>query len=107
MDPAITWFQPEQEGPAKHQWLRFWQTQQELDNMNLKDGDNEVESLTNGFNLHNNSVMNGKGDKSLTFANRRRRDIRHIRPLGRNFAGAHGECPWRRPNYPYARGVIG
>lgn len=107
MDPAITWFQPEQEGPAKHQWLRFWQTQQELDNMNLKDVDNEGEQITNGFNTHNNSVMNGKGDKSVTFTNRRRRDNRLIRPLNKNFAGDHGRYPWRPFKYPYMRGVVG
>lgn len=107
MDPAITWLQPEQEGPAKHQWLRYWQTQQELDNMNLKDGDNEGEPITNGFNTHNNSIMNGKGDKLVSYTNRRRRDNRLVRPLNKNFAGDHGGCPWRLIKYPYNRGVLG
>lgn len=106
MDPAITWFQPEQEGPAKYQWLRFWQTQQELDNMNLKD-DTEVEPITNGFNTHNNSVMNGKGDKSVTYTYRRRRDNRFIRTLNKNFTGDHGGCPWRPSKFSYHRGILG
>lgn len=106
MDPAITWFQPEQEGPAKQQWLRFWQTQQELDSMNLKETDSESETITNGFNTHNNVIMNGKTDKNVNF-NRRRKDNRPIRPLTRHFPSEYGGCPWRQLRFPYHRGVLG
>lgn len=31
MDPAIAWFQEEQEGPSKRLWLSIWETIQELE----------------------------------------------------------------------------
>lgn len=31
MDPAIAWFQEEQEGPSKKLWLAIWETIQELE----------------------------------------------------------------------------
>lgn len=31
MDPAIAWFQEEQEGPSKRLWLSIWETNQELE----------------------------------------------------------------------------
>ncbi|XP_018562851.1 non-canonical poly(A) RNA polymerase protein Trf4-1 [Anoplophora glabripennis] len=108
MDPSISWFQPEQEGPAKLLWLRIWQTQQELDNMNLKEGDGDMDPITNGFNTHNNLIMNGKTDKCNNFAQRRRKDNRpSTRPLNRKSVSDCGGCPWRQPKFPYHRGVMG
>ncbi|KPJ09863.1 hypothetical protein RR48_03467 [Papilio machaon] len=40
MDPAVAWYQPEQEGPAKRLWLRIWETQSDIDKMNLKNLEN-------------------------------------------------------------------
>ncbi|XP_053697857.1 non-canonical poly(A) RNA polymerase protein Trf4-1-like [Sabethes cyaneus] len=31
MDPAVAWFQEEQEGPAKRMWMGIWETMSELD----------------------------------------------------------------------------
>ncbi|XP_058445784.1 non-canonical poly(A) RNA polymerase protein Trf4-1-like [Malaya genurostris] len=31
MDPAVAWFQEEQEGPAKRMWMSIWETMAELD----------------------------------------------------------------------------
>lgn len=31
MDPAVAWFQEEQEGPAKRLWLSIWDTIQEME----------------------------------------------------------------------------
>lgn len=31
MDPAIAWFQEEQEGPSKRLWLSIWETIQEVE----------------------------------------------------------------------------
>lgn len=31
MDPAIAWFQEEQEGPSKRLWLSIWETIQEME----------------------------------------------------------------------------
>ncbi|KAG5899841.1 hypothetical protein JTB14_012312 [Gonioctena quinquepunctata] len=108
MDPSISWFQPEQEGPAKLLWLRIWQTQQEFDNMNLKEGDSEVETFTNGFTMHNTNIMNGKSDNNSTVLGRRRKDARPTSRMGnRKLADDHGGCPWRPFKYPYHRGVMG
>lgn len=30
MDPAVAWYQEEQEGPAKYQWMKIWETMSEL-----------------------------------------------------------------------------
>lgn len=101
---------PEQEGPAKVLWLRVWQTQQEIESMNLRDSDNDAEGITNGFNNHQNAIMNGKTDKSGNFtrARRTKSDNRPSqRPLHRKFVTDYGGCPWRQEKYHYARGVVG
>lgn len=110
MDPSISWLQPEQEGPAKQLWLRIWQTQQELDSMNIKDVDNDFEPFSNGFN---GQIMNGKTDKNSSYAPLRRRKgdnrastklmVRHPQKV----VGEFGGCPWRRHQLPYGRGVVG
>ncbi|CAH1117234.1 unnamed protein product [Phaedon cochleariae] len=105
MDPSISWFQPEQEGPAKLLWLRIWQTQREFDNMNLKEGDNELETITNGFITHNNAIMNGKSEKTGAFTNNRRR--KDSRVVSRKQSVDYGGCPWRLCKFPYQRGVMG
>ncbi|CAH0550289.1 unnamed protein product [Brassicogethes aeneus] len=110
MDPAISWSQPEQDGPAKLLWLRIWQTQQELESMNLKEGDSDVETFTNGFNNQNNAIVNGKMDKTTSSLNRRRKveNRTNNRPASRhNRLINDGECPWRAENYPYLKGVMG
>lgn len=107
MDPSISWLQPEQEGPAKQLWLRIWQTQQESDNMNLKEGDSELETITNGYTTHRVGLMNGKTDKNATFS-RRRKDNRPVtRSVHRKLSSDYGGCPWRQPNFPYQKGVVG
>ncbi|KAJ8973046.1 hypothetical protein NQ317_011326 [Molorchus minor] len=108
MDPSISWFQPEQEGPAKNLWLRVWKTQQEFDNMNLKEGDGEMDTIANGFNTINSPMMNGKTDKTSNFAQRRRKDNRlTVRSSNRKFVPDCGGCPWRQPNFPYPKSILG
>ncbi|KAJ8912839.1 hypothetical protein NQ315_007970 [Exocentrus adspersus] len=107
MDPSISWFQPEQEGPAKLLWFRIWQTQLELDNMNLKETDGEVESVSNGFNTHNNLIMNGKTDQANSFSRKRKDNRPTMRPLNRKSVSDCGGCPWRQPRFQYQRGVLG
>lgn len=118
MDPSIPWFQPEQEGPAKHLWLRIWQTELEFDSMNLKDNDSDTESsFPNGLN-HHHIMMNGKTDNknssttTTTFGQRRRKgDNRsNTKLMGRQpqrIIGDFGGCSWRRDQFVYSRGVIG
>lgn len=110
MDSCLTWLMPEQEGPAKVLWLRVWQTQQEIESMNLRDSDNDAEGITNGFNNHQSAIMNGKTDKSGNFtrARRTKSDNRPSqRPLHRKFVTDYGGCPWRQEKHHYARGVVG
>lgn len=35
MDPAIAWFQEEQEGPSKRLWLGIWETIQEMEQQQM------------------------------------------------------------------------
>lgn len=107
MEPPISWYLPEQEGPAKALWLQIWQTQLRLENMNVKEGDSELDFAANGLNTHTNSVMNGKTDKGASFPNRRRKD--NNRPTSRVItrkipSDVH---PWRISGFPYQRGVMG
>ncbi|XP_025835721.1 non-canonical poly(A) RNA polymerase protein Trf4-1-like [Agrilus planipennis] len=115
MDPSLSWFQPEQEGPAKHLWLRLWQTQLEFDSMNLKEGDSDIESFGNSVNsqnLTNISVLNGKNDKNNSLVPRRRKFENRASTKGMmrhpdKVVGEYGGTPWRIENYPYGRGIIG
>ncbi|XP_030752263.1 terminal nucleotidyltransferase 4B-like isoform X1 [Sitophilus oryzae] len=108
MDACLTWLMPEQDGPAKILWLRVWQTQQEIESMNLKDSDNDAEGITNGFNNHPNTIMNGKTDRSENNARvRRTRSENRQRPLHRKFVTDFGGCPWRLDKFQYSRGLIG
>lgn len=109
MDPSISWLQPEQEGPAKLLWLRIWQTQQELDSMNLKDVDSDTEAFPNGYPNH---IINGKTDKSGSFAQRRRKgdnraSTKMMSRHPQKVVGEFGGCPWRRDNFLYSKGIIG
>lgn len=115
MDPSISWFQPEQEGPAKILWLHLWQTLQEFDNMNLKETDCDIEIVNNTLNNQNQtniSLMNGKNDKNNTFMPRRRKVENRASTRGLNrhpekVVGEFGGCPWRKTNYKYGLGIVG
>lgn len=115
MDPSISWFQPEQEGPAKHLWLRIWQTQQEFENMNVKDVDSDMESLNNAINAQNQqnvNIVNGKSDKSGSFLQRRRKVENRASTKGMynqpdKVVGEYGGCPWRKEGYVYRHGILG
>ncbi|KAI4467670.1 poly(a) rna polymerase [Holotrichia oblita] len=115
MDPSISWFQPEQEGPAKQLWLRLWQTQQDLDNMNLKEGDNDLESINNALNNPNQQnvgVLNGKNDKNNMFGPRSRKVENRASTRGffrhpEKLIGVFGGTAWRKRDFLYSKGVIG
>ncbi|XP_060533881.1 terminal nucleotidyltransferase 4B-like [Cylas formicarius] len=112
MDQCIAWFMPEQDGPAKVLWLRVWQTQQEIENMSLRDSDNDTEPLTNGFNNQSAVIMNGRSDKSGNTRTRNTKsDNQHIRPsqrqMVRKFVTDYGGCPWRLEQCIYSKGILG
>ncbi|XP_043101384.1 terminal nucleotidyltransferase 4B [Puntigrus tetrazona] len=49
MDPRITWFQPEQRGPANNLWMHIWETSQTLGNLYFNNNCNTASSkLTSG-----------------------------------------------------------
>ncbi|CAG9837125.1 unnamed protein product [Diabrotica balteata] len=111
MDSSIYWLQPEQEGPAKHLWLRIWQTTQDSLNMNIKEGDSETETITNGYITHGNNkvgLMNGKTDKNATIA-RRRKEINRPTSRGsfRKSSSEHVGNPWRPSKYLYRKTILG
>ncbi|XP_066255404.1 terminal nucleotidyltransferase 4B-like isoform X1 [Euwallacea similis] len=108
MDSYFSWLMPEQEGPAKTLWMRVWQTQQDIEGMNLREGDNEAD--TNGQTIP--VVVNGTVEINPNFgrSNKRSQIIDNRpsqRPSHRKFVTDFGGCPWRQDKYPYARGIIG
>lgn len=116
MDPSIAWLQPEQDGPAKAVWLRLWSTQKDFDNMNITNGDCDTDSLNSCVSLNSQSTVsltNGvNSDKSMYYANRRRKIENRASTKGMNFyqdaiVGEYGGCPWRQKGFNYQRGVIG
>lgn len=50
MDPAVAWFQDEQDGPAKRIWLSIWETVCEMDQIN--------QMAVNNNNSCNNNISN-------------------------------------------------
>ncbi|XP_021918333.1 non-canonical poly(A) RNA polymerase protein Trf4-1-like isoform X4 [Zootermopsis nevadensis] len=118
MDPIIGWFQPEQEGPAKDLWIRIWETQKGVDNMNLIDVNTSlgtkshdyipVDSTTNSDDQHIRVTANCNN----YFNRKRRKRENRASTYGMNhnqatLIGDHGGCPWKKPNKTYGRGVIG
>ncbi|KAL0270141.1 UNVERIFIED_CONTAM: hypothetical protein PYX00_007638 [Menopon gallinae] len=115
MDPAIGWFQPEHEGPAKELWLRIWESlkptplpsdmdkseqgSKALDYIPLEGEDN------NNRNAKNNNVGNGgngirrfRENLASTYGMNVNRDA---------LIGRHGGTPWRTPGKTYLPGILG
>lgn len=131
MDPAVAWFQEEQNGPAKRIWLQIWETNLEMDqqqqqlavNNNSIDNNNQKTTSSKDINMivdNNNSSSNNNGQTERTYYNPSRRKPNASSTLDTNKAstfnmnryqmklvGKHGGCPWRPVCYPYKRGVVG
>ncbi|PNF28796.1 Non-canonical poly(A) RNA polymerase PAPD5 [Cryptotermes secundus] len=117
MDPAIGWFQPEQEGPAKDLWIRIWEAQKGVDNMNVdintrlgaKSHDYiPVDGTTNSDDQHNRVTVNC--NNYFNCKRRKRENRASTFAMNHNqsaLIGEHGGCPWKNPNRTYGRGVIG
>lgn len=111
MDPAVAWFQEEQDGPAKRIWLNIWET--ELENIAAAQAQeaaagkpaeksNEIGGGGSGPNLDKTFNMNRKKQGSENRAS--------TYNMNKNFqrlCGKYGGCPWRLKNYNYSRGIIG
>ncbi|KAH1000773.1 hypothetical protein HUJ04_013066 [Dendroctonus ponderosae] len=107
MDSFFSWLMPEQEGPAKVLWLGVWQNQNFIEEMNVRDVDNDTDGMTNGFNQQ---IMNGKVDKSANFSRMRRTQVDNRpsqRPLHRNVITDSGGCPWRQLKFHYDAAALG
>ncbi|XP_068625000.1 non-canonical poly(A) RNA polymerase protein Trf4-1-like [Battus philenor] len=113
MDPAVAWYQPEQEGPAKRLWLRIWETQSEIDKMNLKNLENANPNVNKAPDFIPINDVNGE-NRNNNYFNPARRKANDNRAstfnLNKNhdaLIGEYGGCPWRLPNYNYKPGVLG
>lgn len=127
MDPAVAWFQEEQDGPAKRIWMAIWDTISEMDHSN-QTAVNHVNNNNNNLEYHpphQTSTPNiGKSNKDMilidtnerTYYNPSKRKGSTIDNKASTFnmnkyhtrlVGKHGGCPWRPPNVRYGRGVIG
>ncbi|GBP87235.1 Non-canonical poly(A) RNA polymerase protein Trf4-1 [Eumeta japonica] len=116
MDPAVGWYQPEQEGPAKRLWLRIWESQTDLDKMNLKNIEGVNANKPQDFISIGDANMNGeiRGNGNNYFHPARRKPPNDNRAstfnLNKNrdaLIGEYGGCPWRIPHYNYQPGVVG
>ncbi|XP_075985310.1 terminal nucleotidyltransferase 4B-like isoform X2 [Anticarsia gemmatalis] len=113
MDPAVAWYQPEQEGPAKRLWLRIWETQSDIEKMNLKNLENANPNVNKAQDFIPINDVNGES-RNNNYFNPARRKMNDNRAstfnLNKNhdaLIGAYGGCPWRIPNYNYKPGILG
>ncbi|KAJ0171241.1 hypothetical protein K1T71_012791 [Dendrolimus kikuchii] len=113
MDPAVAWYQPEQEGPAKRLWLRIWETQSEIDKMNLKNLENANPNVNKAQDFIPINDVNGES-RNNNYFNPARRKMNDNRAstfnLNKNhdaLIGEYGGCPWRVPSYNYKPGILG
>lgn len=113
MDPAVAWYQPEQEGPAKRLWLRIWDTQSDIEKMNLKNLENSNPNVNKAQDFIPINDVNGES-RTNNYFNPARRKINDNRAstfnLNKNhdaLIGAYGGCPWRVLDYNYKPGILG
>ncbi|XP_035451959.2 terminal nucleotidyltransferase 4B isoform X1 [Spodoptera frugiperda] len=113
MDPAVAWYQPEQEGPAKRLWLRIWESQSDIDKMNLKNLENANPNVNKAQDFIPINDVNGES-RNNNYFNPARRKMNDNRAstfnLNKNhdaLIGEYGGCPWRIPNYNYKPGILG
>lgn len=118
MDPAVAWFQEEQNGPAKRLWLAIWDTIQEMD-QTQQQAVNSIENNNPKTAKEMNLIMdNNNGQTERTYYNPSRRkaastlDSNRASTFNMNryqarLVGKHGGCPWRPSYFKYGRGVVG
>lgn len=121
MDPAVAWFQEEQNGPAKRLWLAIWETIQDMDQQTQQQ--QAVNSSIDNNNPKTAKEMNlimdsNNGQTERTYYNPSRRkaastlDTNRASTFNMNryqarLVGKHGGCPWRPDCCKYGRGVLG
>lgn len=135
MDPAVAWFQEEQNGPAKRTWLAIWDTMQEIDyeqqQLAANSDGNSINNIIDGSNPktakemnilldrgNNNNSASAINDRSTYYNPSRRKatltqqDTNRASTFNMNkyefrLVGKYGGCPWRPINYKYGQGVLG
>lgn len=114
MDPAIGWFQPEHEGPAKELWLRIWESLKPTPIPSEMDKNEQGSKSLDFIPLEtDDSNRGGKGHTAINGANGLKRCRENIASTyGMNInrdalIGRHGGTPWRTPGKRYLPGVLG
>uniref|UniRef100_A0A1B0EV04 Uncharacterized protein n=1 Tax=Lutzomyia longipalpis TaxID=7200 RepID=A0A1B0EV04_LUTLO len=127
MDPAVAWFQEEQNGPAKRIWMQIWDTIAEMDHNSTVTAVVERQPPPppsikgeSGSETTNGSSGSGTGGSSTlerNYYNPSRRkagstldnkaSTYNMNKFQERLVGKHGGCPWRPHKFTYGRGVIG
>ncbi|GAB0090026.1 Non-canonical poly(A) RNA polymerase protein Trf4-1 [Sergentomyia squamirostris] len=130
MDPAVAWFQEEQDGPAKRIWLQIWDTISEMDQNSTVNtverqaskqesmGNHETPPANNNGGNNGNGGGNGNGgtlERNYYNPSRRKAgstvdnkaSTYNMNKFHERLVGKHGGCPWRPHTFNYGRGVIG
>lgn len=117
MDPAVAWFQEEQEGPAKRIWLGIWETASEIEAP--PQTPSQAVPITNSnldhkANIENTSQNNYNPEKNFNPARRKagstldnKASTYNMNKYQSRLVGKNGGCPWRPHNFQYGRGIIG
>uniref|UniRef100_A0A1L8DWN9 polynucleotide adenylyltransferase n=1 Tax=Nyssomyia neivai TaxID=330878 RepID=A0A1L8DWN9_9DIPT len=120
MDPAVAWFQEEQNGPAKRIWMQIWDTISELDgNATAITAERQPPKGDGGATETNGATGGGGGNNTLerNYYNPSRRkagstldnkaSTYNMNKFQERLVGKHGGCPWRPHKFTYGRGVMG
>lgn len=108
MDPAVAWFQEEQDGPAKRIWMQIWET--ELENIAAQQA---AEAVAGEKKENGNDKGSGVNlDKTFNLQRKKqgsenRASTYNMNKNANRLCGKFGGCPWRPNSFNYGRGIIG
>lgn len=111
MDPAVAWFQEEQDGPAKRIWLNIWE--QELENIAAQEQEKERAAETNKLKSSGPDTPLATLDKTFNIQRKKAttgENRASTYNMNKNYArlcGKYGGTPWRPNNFVYSRGILG
>lgn len=112
MDPAVSWFQREQDCPAKLIWLGIWESQRSY----MEDNQLATLPMLDPTNPCREFIPIGEFDNNgeRAYYNPSRRKMVENRASTYNMnkhysrlIGKYGGCPWRVEGHHYGRGVFG
>ncbi|XP_059608990.1 terminal nucleotidyltransferase 4A [Phlebotomus argentipes] len=115
MDPAVAWFQEEQDGPAKRIWQQIWDTFSEMDGnaaavsalieRQQSKEPHESNGSTTGATLERNYYNPSRRKAGSQLDNKA--STYNMNKFHERLVGKHGGCPWRPHKFTYERGVTG